>query len=113
VATLLEHGAAAAAKNGKGHTTLHVAADVGNAPVLDLLLSAAEVGGGGGLLGARAAAPEVDCLDGDANTPLHFAAEMGHAAAVELLLTRGADPRRAMDGQVIVPQAALLDMGDS
>ncbi|BEI83701.1 hypothetical protein CcaverHIS002_0403050 [Cutaneotrichosporon cavernicola] len=61
--------------NSSGKTPLHYAAQVDNAPFIDLFCE----------LGA-----DVDLADLQGNTPLHYASAWGHMGSVQVLLERGA-----------------------
>ena len=66
--------------NTNGHTSVHLAADIGDVLMLDYLLQVM---------------PEVNvCTDGG-DTPLHIASLHGHADVVAFLLKKGADSNRA------------------
>ena len=83
---LVDSGADVAAQNSKGHTPLHIAADVGNADAASALLARRGV--------------DVNAIDGNGNTPLHGAAEMGQSAVAEVLLEGGATvSRKNNDGR--------------
>jgi ankyrin repeat protein len=94
---LLKVGADAAAKGKDGKAAIHTAAEVGNIPVLELLLSQKNI--------------DIDEEDNEGATALHYAAENGHHAAVELLVANGADieSRRRRDKRTALHQAAEND----
>ncbi|KAK2078940.1 hypothetical protein QBZ16_002630 [Prototheca wickerhamii] len=70
-----------AARDGRGYTVAHVAAQYGQTAMLLHL--------------AQRWAAELDAPDADGRTPLHWAAYKGHADALRLLLVAGVDAARA------------------
>lgn len=78
-ALLIERGAEVNARDTFGQTPLHIAAYVGNAPLVDFLLKK----------GADA-----DLADRNGRSPLHLAARRDHQKVVQLLMARGAQVNR-------------------
>jgi ankyrin repeat protein len=68
----------------EGHTLLHLAAEVGNKTMAEVLL---------------AAGAEVDAMIGFGMTPLHVAAEKGNKDVAEALLNSGADANRKTEAK--------------
>eukprot|EP01100_Stratorugosa_tubuloviscum_P001915 TRINITY_DN1439_c2_g1_i1.p1 TRINITY_DN1439_c2_g1~~TRINITY_DN1439_c2_g1_i1.p1 ORF type:complete len:154 (-),score=86.36 TRINITY_DN1439_c2_g1_i1:118-579(-) len=78
----------------EGRTTLHWAADRGNATIAKMLLTNWNA--------------NVNALDSEGQTPLHYAALCGHAELVELLITFQADKTIAdFEGQRPVDVSSL------
>ena len=87
----LECRADATAKNKSGETALHIAAQVGNTPVVECLLRINTDYAAAADTDSSPLVP-VDSRDKWEQTPLHHAARAGHTELVETLLRLGADP---------------------
>ncbi|MGV8118157.1 MAG: ankyrin repeat domain-containing protein [Candidatus Xenobiia bacterium LiM19] len=76
-ALLLERGARLNARDTYGQTPLHIAAYVGNAPLVEMLIKKGS---------------QVNSPDKNGRTPLHLAAWGNHLEVMKLLLSAGASP---------------------